>query len=178
MNLWIKVTVQSGNFPEIPVFESDLVRPEMMDSTLAIAEQTARSTLSAMCAGQTYIREYVGPSLIATIRCKSRAQQQQRRDTAHKAPKQQTRNRDYGSHNVRDEAQKLRSIILQFLQKRRTLTVGDFAKWMAEEKGEAVSKQRVYSALRVLVERKQLQRKEAGIYQLAGSALRRRGRAA
>jgi Fe2+ or Zn2+ uptake regulation protein len=58
------------------------------------------------------------------------------------------------------------------------LTVGDFAKWMAEEKGEAVSKQRVYSALRVLVERKQLQRKEAGIYQLAGSALRRRGRAA
>jgi hypothetical protein len=27
MNLWIRVTVQSGNFPEIPVFESDLVRP-------------------------------------------------------------------------------------------------------------------------------------------------------
>jgi hypothetical protein len=46
------------------------------------------------------------------------------------------------------------------------------------EKGEAVSKQRVYSALRVLVERKQLQRNEASIYQLAGNASRSRGRAA
>jgi hypothetical protein len=125
-----------------------------------------------MCSDQAYIREYVGPSLIATIRCKSRAQQQQRRDTAHSAPKQETRNRDYGSHNARDEAQKLRSIILQFLQKRRTLTVGDFAKWMAEEKGEAVSKQRVYAALRALVERKQIQRDEAGKYQLAGECVK------
>ena len=176
MNLWIRVTVQSGNFPEIPVFESDLVRPEMMNATLAIAGQTARATVLAPCAAQAYIREYVGPALIATIRCKTRVRQQQH--CSHldgRAPKQEARHCDYGSCNsIRNEAQKLRTTVLEFLQKHPTLKVGDFAQWVEEEKGEAVNKQRVYSALHTLVERKQLERKETGLYQLAGPASRSR----
>jgi hypothetical protein len=179
MNLWIRVTVQSGNFPEIPVFECDAVRPEMMDSTLAIAEQTARATLLAICAGQAYIREYVGPTLIATIRCKARVQQQHCRHVADRAPKQEMRNPHHRSHdNIRDEAQKLRASVLEFLQKHPMLKVGDFVRWMEEEKGESIDKQRVYSALYTLAERKQIKRKEAGVYQLARNATTSQGYAA
>jgi hypothetical protein len=65
MKLRITVTVQSNDLPETPVFESDLVSPETMYSTLAIAEQTAVATVAATYAGQACIREYLGPTLIA-----------------------------------------------------------------------------------------------------------------
>jgi hypothetical protein len=67
MKLRISITIQFSHLPETTVFESDLVWPETVSSTLAIAEQTARATLAATYAGPVCIREYLGPTLIATI---------------------------------------------------------------------------------------------------------------
>jgi hypothetical protein len=67
MRLRITITVQTGNVPETPVFETDVVSPETVYSTLEIAEQTACATAAAMHGGQTCIREYLGPTLIAVL---------------------------------------------------------------------------------------------------------------
>jgi Fe2+ or Zn2+ uptake regulation protein len=80
--------------------------------------------------------------------------------------------------SIRREAHLLRTTVLEFLQRHPTLKVGEFAKWMEEEKGQVVNKQSVYSALYALVECKQLKRKEAGSYQLAGNTSRSRSHAA
>jgi hypothetical protein len=74
MKLRISITVQSSDLPETPVFESDLVSPETVSSTLAIAERTAVATIAAAYADQACIREYLGPTLIATFHSKGEHQ--------------------------------------------------------------------------------------------------------
>jgi hypothetical protein len=71
MNLRITITIQLGDLPETPVFEADVVSPETVYSTLTIAEQTARATVAAMYPDQVCIREYLGPTLIATLHSKA-----------------------------------------------------------------------------------------------------------
>ena len=77
MKLRITITVQSQTVPETPVFESDLIPPDMVYSTLAIAEQTAAATVAATYAGEACIRAYLGPTLIATFHSKGRSDGQQ-----------------------------------------------------------------------------------------------------
>ena len=61
------MTVQFSGQPETPVFESDVVSPDSVYATLLIAEQTARATAAATNSGPVCIREYVGPTLVATL---------------------------------------------------------------------------------------------------------------
>jgi hypothetical protein len=75
MRLQITITVQYGEIAETPVFESDCVPPESVSSTLAIAEQTALATLAATYAGPASLREYLGPTLLATIHSKGQIQE-------------------------------------------------------------------------------------------------------
>jgi hypothetical protein len=67
MKLRITITVQTPNVPETPVFETDIVAPEMVYSTLEVAEQTACATAAAIYGGQACIKEYLGPTLIAVL---------------------------------------------------------------------------------------------------------------
>ncbi len=74
MRVRITITIQAGNVPETPVFETDVISPETVYSTLEIAAQTARATAAAMYAGQSCcIREYLGPTLIVVLYSKEGA---------------------------------------------------------------------------------------------------------
>jgi hypothetical protein len=67
MRLKMTITVQLGNGQETHVYGSDLIAPDQLSSTLAIAEASVCSTLAVLAGPHVTVREYLGPALIKTI---------------------------------------------------------------------------------------------------------------
>ena len=58
------ISIQFGEGPEVQVFHADSVLPEMLSSTLSIAEQPVRRMIMLSHQGSARIREYLGATLL------------------------------------------------------------------------------------------------------------------